>query len=465
MLNTKIRTDYLFISVAILFSFTFMYLSYLGNDNTSTMYEGMVGSEAYWLGQYANYRYVPALVGKLIYEINLSYYDFIYLWAVFFSLAIAYCCYEFLLYCKLPISSLPFMITAVSLNGYMADLYAFSMVYMAYGFAYLGVALALRAARTCTTISALFIGTTFSLLSLMSYQVTALILLFAASVGLVASTIQKKKENILYYLNPIIYFVLSSILFLLLKELIGPNYGRNVSASYIANNLPAYFAFLPRMLTRGFYPAVSAVQNYTYLLSLLVTLIMLMFSIKTNKWWNTLFALIAFAASILIIPNPITLLPAGFWPAARQMTATAFLFSGFCILIYYVANQHWKKLLYGFSIIFLAYSAYYQVVFFAFMKGQDERDQLAVELIISDISKVADITKPLKISVKTNSKNAVNSYNRLSAFNQPWSKEKIFHIHNNNFIKADTPPNACMAGGDNAWNIEKIDGIIVVCLK
>lgn len=168
-----------------------------------------------------------------------------------FSGALIFACYEFVRYCKLPLETLPFMILAVVANGYMADLYVFSMVFMAYGFAYLGIAISLRASRKYTNYFGIFIGTAAAVLTLLSYQVTGLALLFATSIAIINSTINNHQKNILYFAKPIISFCLGVAVFLALKALLGPSDGRNVSFSYLESNITSYISFSYVMLTQG----------------------------------------------------------------------------------------------------------------------------------------------------------------------------------------------------------------------
>lgn len=465
-MNIHSRPDYLLISILVAFAFPVLYISFLGNDNTATIYQDMTNSPSYWLGQYENYRYVSAAAGWLLHSNAIGYYSLIYLWCALFSAGIVLSCYEFQRFCDLPNNTLPFIILAVTLNGYMSDLYAFSMVFFAYGIAYLGVAIALRMLRQRQNIFGFIIASLATTVSFGSYQVTTIILLFAASIKLMQASISGfNKSNYKAYFLPILTFLSGMLLYLAIKHFIGPDGGRDVSFKYILSNLTQYLNFIPTMLMDGIRGANPGFELLTYFISLLIVVILLVFAFMRDRNLLSIIAIVAFTCSLLIIACPFTLMPEGFWPAPRQMTASVYFFVGVTVICYSASSQRLQNALKYTAIIFITASTVSQVLHFAFMKGQDERDELAVQLIVDEISRYGDITPETKIAVISSSKSQVNSQHRLSAFNEPWSNATIFRVLTGNFTAAPMPNETCKDPIEGAWIIKKIDDTIVICME
>lgn len=465
MLNNKLRTDYLIISVLTVMTLIYLYVPFLGNDNTHTIYGDIIHDDSYWMGQYRNYRYVSALVGRIIYILNLQYYDFIYLWVLFFGLSIAYCCYEFIKFCKLPIGSTPFMIIAVASSGYMADLYAFSMVYMAYGFAYLGIALALRSIRCLSGVYGVIFGILFSLVTIMSYQVTLLILLYASSITLLSSVAADKKEPIAYILKPIFVFLITFLLFLAIKKLIGPSNGRSIVYSNISENIFNYIALTVKILTDGFGRINFKLEIYAQFIVILSSMYLVIRSLYKNLNIYNALAFSAFAASILTLANPVTMIQSSFFAAPRQLTAGIFFPISCAIIIYTKIPIRFKPVAFLISVFFITAALYNQIDYLVHMRGQDERDRLAVELITNDISKISSIDNTTKLAVVSSPANFFNDQWRFSAFNTNWSRTEIFRVLTGKFVKVAAPKMACEVPDKAPWTIKKIDDIIVVCLQ
>lgn len=465
-MNSKYININIIISSFISIFIPLLYIKFLGTDNVATFYYDAIQSQTYWLGQYENYRYVPAAIGLILYNLNFGYYDFIYVWSFLFSAGIIFCSYEFQKYADLPKSCLPFIVAAVSLNGYMADLYAFSMVFSAYGIAYFGVALALRSLRRIKGMLGVAGASVAIVIVCSSYQVTVLIVLFAVAVKLINGLLnQGGMPALSVSLRNIASFVMGILGYLTLKAIIGPNYGRDVTLKYMSNNLQSYLEFIPSMLFNGVRGFNSLFELYFYLLCLTVIAITCIIHIYIRPGMHSIIAMMAFVCSLLIIACPFTLMPEGFWPAPRQMTASTFFFVGCAVVCYSLAKPFLREILSCFSIVFIAYSLFFQIEHFAFMKGQDERDALAVQLITADIAKIITPTPETKLSVVSTSKTPINSNYRMSAFNEPWSHGTIFRVLTGNFYEVEKPDGACDTLSDKAWYIQFIDDTVVVCMK
>lgn len=84
MINKSIKINHLLISILISTSIVLLYIQFLGNDNTNTIYGDIFHDGSYWEGQFRNYRYVSSSIAFLLYKAGIGYYELIYLWALFF---------------------------------------------------------------------------------------------------------------------------------------------------------------------------------------------------------------------------------------------------------------------------------------------------------------------------------------------------------------------------------------------
>lgn len=466
--KTQNKQDISYFIIASLISILLpiIYITFLGTDNTSVFYYDIIHSDNYWRGQYENYRYAPAFVGWIIYKLSYGYYNFIYMWSLFFSFGVIFCSYEFQKYARLSKSSLPFIIAAVSVNGYMADLYAFSMVFMAFGISYTGTAIALRSLRKVKGVLGVLGASTAVVVVCSSYQVTSLILLFAITINIVMRILNGDTNTVVPdAIRNIASFLIGVFSYLVIKEIFGPDYGRNVSLKYISNNIHSYIEFIPNMLWNGISNFNSSLELYLYLLCLFVVAIFCILNFMSQPKIHSIMAIIAFVFSILILACPFTLFPEGFWPAPRQMTASVFFFVGCAAVCYSIAKPYAREKLGYFSIFFIAFSLVSQIQHFAFMKGQDERDALAVQLITAEIEEVAAVTAETKIAVVSSYRTPINSNHRMSAFNEPWSHGAIFRVLTGKFHVVPPPDGSCSANSNKPWYIQVIDETVVVCMK
>lgn len=465
----KINKLHIFASIITVLAILYIYIDFLGQDNVRVMYNDIFFDDwPGWVGHLDNYRYAAAALAYVLYKTGIPYYDMIYLWVVLFAAALAWSSYEFVRFCRFPIYTVPFFILAVSANGYMSDMYLFSMVFNIYALAYAAMALCLRVCRKIPNAVGYLIATSLAFIALTSYQPTALILLFASALytihmGLSPIKAMSLREAII----PIIAFIISVLVFILIKQAFPLQTGRDASFYNIVGNLPHYIRFIPKMLFEGMSPYTTRYEILVYAFAIVSMSVMLLLKFGLSRDFQSILGLIALLCAISIIASPFSLFPSGFWPSPRQMSGSVFFFVGSIVLVSIYLPNRTINLMPYLAVAFIAVLITHQAKFFALMKGQDERDALAVAMIINEIKATNEISPNTKLAVSSTSNNDIRSGKRLSAFDTNWSNMEIFRILTGDFIKgADhAPEGSCLTAPETYWRIEKNNDMIVVCMK
>ncbi|MFI3905595.1 glucosyltransferase domain-containing protein [Ochrobactrum sp. S1502_03] len=445
-----------------------LYLDFLGHDNTATLYADMVGSPWHWIGQLSNYRYLNAALAWILFQNSINYYSLIYIWSVLFSISIVWACVEFCRFSDFDDKYIPIFTLLVITNGYFSDLYIFSMVFSAYAIAFASVAIALYSARKHEPIVGIIVSTLALTFCLMSYQVEALIALFAASSAAITASFAGKDtlpwKRILIIVPS---FFLSIILFLIVKHFIGPTDGRGVNFSNVSGNLIDYLNKIPEILTSGIEYYTSANEILFYLIILSSSALLLIYKACTSPSYVSIVSFVSYVLAVLIIACPLSLMGDTVWIGARMMTASVFFFASLPLIFQKILGGKYSEAYLFIIIGFIAISIFNQVQFHTFMRGQDERDKLAVEMISRDIAKVVEVGRDTKLSVvQINFPNRMMSDWRLSAFGAEWSRSKIFHVLTGRFIEVSRPDGSCNnVDPQNDWAIELHDDVVVVCLQ
>ena len=465
----KINKLHAFASVISVLAIMYMYIDFLGQDNVRVMYNDIFFNDyPGWVGHLDNYRYAAAAFAYVLFKTGIPYYDMIYLWVVLFGLSLAWASYEFARFCRFPVSTVPFFIFIVAANGYMADMYLFSMVFNIYALAYSAVALCLRVCRKMPNAIGYLIAIILAFIALTSYQPTALILLFASALyaihmGVTSDEGMSLREAFI----PVIAFIVSVLVFISIKEAFPLQTGRDASFHNIIGNLPHYIRFIPTMLLKGMSPYTTRYEVLVYTFAIVCMSGMLIWHLAKHRNMHTILGAVALTCGILIIASPFSLFPSGFWPSARQMSGSVFFLAGSLVLVSAYLPKRVISLTPYLAVAFIAVLITHQAKFFAVMKGQDERDALAVAMIINEIRASGDISPSTKLAVSSTIHNDIRSGNRLSAFDTTWSNMEIFRILTGDFIKgADyAPEGTCLTPPESYWRIEKTNNMIVVCMK
>lgn len=465
----RINKLHAFTSLVSVLAIIYMYTDFLGQDNVRVMYNDIFFKDfPGWVGHLDNYRYAAATFAYALYKTGIPYYDMIYLWVALFGFSLAWLTYEFAQFCRLPVSAVPFFIIIVAANGYMSDMYLFSMVYNIYALAYASSALCLRICRKMPNPLGILITTVLAFIALTSYQPTALVLLFASAIYSIHMAIDPNKEmSLKEAFIPIFAFIISVLVFISIKEAFPLQTGRDASFYNIVGNLPHYIRFIPTMLLKGMSPYTTKYEVLVYTFAIMSLLALLSWCFVKHRDMRTTLGLIAIICSILIIASPFSLFPSGFWPSARQMSGSVFFLAGSLVLIFTYLQPRIMIITPYLAIAFMVLLVTHQAKFYARMKGQDERDALAVAMIVNQIRTTNDISPNTLLAVSSTPNNDIRSESRLSAFDTIWSNMEIFRILTGDFIKAAdyAPEGTCLTPPENYWRIEKSNDVIVVCMK
>lgn len=441
-----------------------LYSNFLGNDNTSTLYTEGLRNSSYYYGQYVNYRYISALIGYAIHYLGHSYFDFLPFWIILFSVSISFSAIETVKFLGFPLKYAPFLSLAITTSPFFTDLYLFAMVFSIYGISLMAIALSLYCCRKLNATSSIITTTICTIIVLTSYQPFVLILPFLGAVKLIKTSINRDRA-ILPAIVPVAGFLIGTLCFLVLIKLIGPDAGRNVNSFNALKNISDYIKELITIILYGKQPFETIYQTWFYIACLTITFILIFSTFLRDKSIVSTLAIVAFIAAILIYACPFALWGEFIWIDARMMAPSAYFLAACMILIYHVCPKKIQPILFLIGCLYITYSFYYQISLYAFFKGQDERDAVAVELIIKDIEKITKVSPDTKLSVVSTWENGIASHYRLSAFNTDWSRTEIFRVLSGNFIAAPKPQQACLGELHSSWQIERHDDTIVVCMK
>lgn len=448
------------------FGLILLYWPFLGQDNTWTHFIGKLQRPDYWEAQFTNYRYAASAAGWLVHAAGLTYYSLIYIWIFIFAAGLYWTACEFVYFCGLPNRYVPIFSVLVAAHGYMGDIYAFSMVFLPYGMAFIGQAMALHALRRWSSPYSEFAASLAVLFTLMSYQPVGLVILFAASLNLLERSRAPNFElrDAFYATKPVLIFIVGTGLFLLVKFFLGPSYGRQVSFQNIYNNIYIYLKYIYDVYLFGNGIFSPIFERLIYGSSVLILFIYALFLLLFKRKIKYIVTFLSILAAILIIPCPFALFPPGFWPAPREMCATAFFEVGAAafLVAHFSPTQRGALVL---SILLAFGSMFHQVRLFTFLRRQDAHDRLAVQLIVHDIKKITTITPSTKLAVHSTSRTRVQMPKALSAFGATWSNETIFRVLTGDFTPAKLPAGACSEPVKNYWKVKKVGDIVVVCMK
>lgn len=441
-----------------------LFSGFLGNDNTSTIYTEGLHDGSYYYGQYVNYRYISALMGYVMHYLGYSYFDFLPIWIIIFSVAISFSAIETVKFLGLPVKSAPILSLFIATSPFFTDLYLFAMVFSNYGISLFAIAFSLYCCRNFSPPLSIITTTIFAVIILSSYQPFILVLPFLGALKIMKISLKREKD-IFSAIVPVAGFLIGTLLYLVIMKLIGPEQGRNVSSGNALKNISDYIKQSFDILLYGKKPFESSYQAWFYLISLTIIFIIMFFNFLKQLSIASILALVAFMAAIAIYACPLSLWGDIVWIDARMLGSTSFFLAGCMVLIYQTAPSIIRPAFLLVGCLYLTYSFYYQISLYTFFKGQDERDALAVELIIKDIEKISKVTPTTKLSVVSTWENGISSQFRLSAFNTDWSKAEIFRVLSGNFVTAPKPQEACLSELQNTWQIEKHDDTIVVCMR
>lgn len=273
-LKTYKTENYISIYISILTPFLIitLYSNFLGNDNTATIYQDLTNSPAYWLGQYQNYRYTSAIIGYIIHYSGYSYFDFLPLWILLFSVSISFAALETVKFLEFPIITTPFALLFISTSPYFTDLYLFAMVFSNYGISLFAIALSLYCCRKFSPPLSIITTAIFAIIILSSYQPFILVLPFLGALKIMKISLKREKD-IFSAIVPVAGFLIGTLLYLVIIKLIGPEQGRNVSSGNTLKNISDYIKQSFDILLYGKQPFESSYQAWFYLISLTIIFI------------------------------------------------------------------------------------------------------------------------------------------------------------------------------------------------
>lgn len=433
-----------------------------------------------WTSHLENYRYAGVAASWLVYQLGFEYHNLNLLWAFVLAGGLAWCSYEFNRYCLFPKDAFPFIFGAVAFHGYFADVYQFPQSYLIFGMSLAFVAGSLRILRLVESYPLSVAGAAITLIgSLTSYQAYSIVVLLACALRFYQSVIVLKTDNWEAFWTTsraVLAFLVAAIGFLILRKIISADIGRPVSPENIISNLGIYSSeILAPFLNPG--GLVVLFPTYERILYGLAMLIVVAAGAIISILRKSGFAMLATAGMIIAIafgPNPYNLFGAILWNSPRSMSPIIFFHVGCLMLLVSWFSLHTHRALAFAGIVFVGLCLNSQVKLFSFNMMQMERDKLVVDLITKDIQKITDVTKPTKLAVFSGVHGSLGDdgikYMDYSAgaFERGWSNSRVFAVLTGYpFIALDrVPEGACTTPlGAEDWRIERVDDIIVVCMR
>lgn len=436
------------------------------------------GSPKNWLAHFENYRYVMVGVSMLLQHFGIAYATLMPLWVLIFTAGLVCVCLAFVDYVRIPRTYVPAFIVAVTLHGFLSDIYYFPMSYLLWGLGWFFLASALFALEYVRGATGIVVATFCASFCLMSYQPFLLILLFAAALAYLNIWSQGKefeREAFAAAAKPIAVAVLASAAFLVTIKLINPNplVGRPVSIENVWLNLAAYFATITEFFTDA--NSVGRIWPFHERVAYGAGIIAGVFvfgtlAIRRRKVSGVIVGF-ALVFAVLIMPSPLNLFTNVFWPTPRSMSSSVFFQIGMIMVVYMKRPVLKEWMLTPILLVFFILSALNQFALFRAYSNQTARDQVFAEMILKEINTQEAITPQTKIAVKSTVQNAAqNSHTAymdggLSAFSQVWSNWNFLHmISPTKFEEAHIPDGSCQMPVSD-WVIERHDDVFVVCMK
>jgi hypothetical protein len=274
--------------------------------------------------------------------------------------------------------------------------------------------------------------------------------------------------------RPLASFIIAVVAFLLLKSLLSPSTGRDISFAYVAANLSGYLSYIFSPLL---YPG-----DLTKLLPLHERIV----------YWGGSFALIAFVAfhavkfrslsgvvvvaalicAVLLAPDPFNLLGKELAIPPRTMVPIVFFQVGATMKLLHLMPPTLRPSLLLASVVFVTASAANQVKLYGIAVAQNAVDKSYVDSITSAIKATYALSDQPKLAVKSDWTSSPQISETIymdfgvSAFATPWSNAAIFRLQSDvPFVSAPLPKTACARPPTTQWYIEKIEDTIVVCMR
>lgn len=434
-----------------------------------------------WTSHLENYRYTGVAASWLVYQLGIEYHNLNILWAFLLASGIAWCSYEFTRYCLLPRTVFPFMFAAVAFHGYFADVYQFPQSYLIFGMSLLFVAASLLALRVIKSTPLSVAVASLSILgSLTSYQAYSIVVLLAGAIRFFQSVIvlrEDDKDAFWTLLRAIISFLIAAVIFLVLRKIISSDIGRPVSPENIISNFGTYLSEIlsPFLYPKGLALIFPTYERIIYGLAILVVVSSGFILTIIRKSPFALLATVGMLTAVAFGPNPYNLFGAILWNSPRSMSPIAFFHVGCFLLLVTWFGLHSRQVLVLLGIFFVGLCLNSQTKLFSFNMMQMERDKLVVELITKDMQKYTDITKPTKLAVFSGVHGSIGDDGikymdyGAGAFERVWSNSRVFAVLTGYpFIALDrVPDGSCIRQLNDAkdWRIERVDDIIVVCMR
>lgn len=432
-----------------------------------------------WWAHFENYRYVMFSISRLLQQLGIAYATLMPLWVLVFTAGLVLACLAFVDYVQIPRSYLPAFIVAVTLHGFLSDIYQFPMSYLLWGMGWLFIATALFALKYIDGAAGIIVASACSTLCLMSYQPFLLILLFAAALAYLNIWSRGKEFEHKAFAaawKPIAVAILASAAFLLAIKIFNPNplIGRPVSMDNVWVNLNAYLAKIVDSFTDA--SSIGRIwplhERVIYGAGIIAAVFVFGALAIRRRAISSMVAVAALLCAIVIMPSPFNLFTNVFWPTPRSMSSAVFFQIGILMLLYMrlplPARREWIVM--PALLVFFVISALNQFALYAGMSNQMARDRAFAELILKDINTRVPITPETRIAVRSTGYSTAQNANAymdagLSAFSQGWSNWSFLHSASpTDFRMAEVPEGAC-AMPITDWVIERREDVVVVCMN
>lgn len=429
------------------------------------------------VGNYGNYRYFIYALSCLLRWMSIDYFDNIIVVSLIYSFGLVYFCCQFSRYVGMKQEYTIFFCIAVAFHGFMADLSSFTMAYWNYGISWLAMGAALYCLRTNKGFPGTFAAIMLSVVALTSYQVAAQLLILAAGCAYLHATIFKPEARPPWgvLLRPVFVYGASCALFLIMKKLLGPEWGRPVHFAALIHNINPYFINVWDEFFGGKYSSIFPMhERFFYFISIIFIFLYLIFGIIRKKEYHYFVSVIVVMVCLAFAENPFNLPFDVFWPSPRSLTCASFLHAAllvFAVEIVTSYRPHFQKFFLYAGAFFLLLSVNNQARLFMERWQQTQRDIEVGNGILNDIQRVAGLYDGEKVAVISSWRNvaqlhtiAVMDY-ASSAFSTGWSPVPLLRKLSGADLQYASMQSSVCHRVPVRWDVFKVGDVVVVCMQ